>query len=167
MRWLLAAALVVGCGQPPECGISIAEDIFVVTAIDTYNATIGPTGGSNTFFCPGGGTAIVNGTTSPIDATSRLDNYTVTYDHCFDSAIDTKLTLTGQVTYQGDLILDSNAFYCKQCIVLAMALTIEGSEDQCDPPNLAMTCKVDFKVHGTAANVPQQYDGSICDFTFP
>ena len=45
MRWLLLVLVCAGCGEPSECGTSVAEDIFVITAIDVYNATLGPTAG--------------------------------------------------------------------------------------------------------------------------
>lgn len=61
----VASILVVGlaaCGSDqPACGTNIAEDLFVVAAIDAYGGTIGPSGSGST--CPGGGMATVTGTT--------------------------------------------------------------------------------------------------------
>ena len=98
---------------------------------------------------------------------TRLDDYTVTFADCLDSAIDTTLVLSGVVHQRGTWILDMNASYCDDCMVTSDALTIRGTEDRCDEPHIDRTCKVTYTVKGTAANKPQSYDGSICDFTFP
>lgn len=169
MRWLVPAALVVaGCGgEPPQCGTSVAEDLFIVTAIDSYNHALGPAQTGATWSCPGGGTATVSGMSTQPDPSTRVDDYLVTYDSCFDSAIDTKLTFSGVVHQTGTWVLDLNAYYCHDCRITADALAIKGTETHCDEPKIDRTCMVDFTVHGTAANAPQQYAGSICDFTFP
>jgi len=170
MRRLLGAAVVAvaGCGgEPPECGTSVAEDIFIVTAIDSYNHALGPAQTGSIWGCPGGGTATVEGTSTQGDPSMRFDDYTVTYDSCFDSTVDTKLTFSGVVHLKATWVLDTNAYYCNDCRITADALMIKGTEAHCDEPNIDRTCKVDFTVHGTAANTPQTYDGMICDFTFP
>lgn len=171
MRWLALAGLAVlgaGCGgEPAECGTSVAEDIFIVTAIDAYNAALGPTASGMVWSCPGGGTATVMGTTTQQDATTRIDDFSVTYGDCFDSGIETTLVLTGVVHQHGTWILDVNASYCNDCTITSDALTIRGTESHCDEPHIDRTCNVRYTVTGTAANKPQRYDGTVCDFTFP
>ena len=168
MRWALVLVCVVGCGgEPPACGTSVAEDIFIITAIDAYNAALGPTRTGMVWDCPGGGTATVSGTTTQQDAVTRVDDYAVTFSDCFDSGVETTLVLTGVAHQHGTWVLDMNASYCNDCTITSDALTIRGDESHCEESHIDRTCDVHFTVKGTAANKPQSYAGSICDLEFP
>jgi hypothetical protein len=164
MRWLVLVCLAACGGEPPECGTSIGEKLFIETALNAYDHAFGalPQAVGS---CPGGGTSTVEGTSAPTADYARVDNYTVTFRDCV--TIDSTLTFTGTVRIQGTWLGSMNAAYCEACDISSPALTIRGVEDNCDDSRIQRTCKVSFTVKGTAENVPQRYDGSICDFTFP
>ncbi|NVB85313.1 MAG: hypothetical protein HOV81_43520 [Kofleriaceae bacterium] len=165
----VASALVVGlaaCGSDePECGTNIAEDIFVVAAIDAYGATLGASGAGSVWSCPGGGTATVTGTTTPL-GNGTLRDFTVTFADCFDSTASTELTLTGSVHHRGTWIDEMAAAYCESCKVTG-SLRVVGTEAACETPHLARDCAIDFTVTGTSSQVVASYEGSVCGFTFP
>ncbi|HUS29713.1 MAG TPA: hypothetical protein VMZ53_14515 [Kofleriaceae bacterium] len=164
MRRLVLLCLV-GCGgEPPECGTSLAEAIFVETALDAYDHAFGPTA-QLTATCPGGGTSTVEGASGPSATAPRVDDYKVTYAGC--ATLDARLTLDGVVEIRGTWVGGTDAAYCDECTITSSALMIRGTEDRCDDSHIARTCPVDFKVKGSASNVPQRYEGSICDFDFP
>jgi hypothetical protein len=96
MRWLVLVALV-GCGgEPPECGTSLAEQLFIETALTAYDHAFGPPAQS-IGTCAGGGTSIVEGTSGPTSSSPRVDNYKVTFQDC--------KTLDGQLTFNGTVQL--------------------------------------------------------------
>lgn len=165
MRWWVVASLLVGCGsEPPACGTSIAEALFVETALDAYDHAFGPPAQA-TGACPGGGSSTVEGMSGASQTSPRVDDYKVTFSDC--ATLDAKLTFTGVVTLKATWVGDMNAAYCDSCAVTSDSLMIRGTEEHCDDPHVERTCQVSFTVKGTAANVPQRYDGSICDFAFP
>src|SRR4051812_12385504 len=123
MRWVVLACLV-GCGgEPPECGTSIGEAMFVETALDAYDHAFGPPAQA-IGTCPGGGTSSVEGVSAPTQTSPRVDDYKVTFVDC--ATLDAKLTFTGTVTLKATWIGDMNAAYCDTCKVTADSLTIRG-----------------------------------------
>jgi hypothetical protein len=164
MRWLVLVCLV-GCGgDSPECGTSLAEAIFIETALNAYDHAFGPPAqaiGS----CPGGGTSAVEGMSGPNATSPRVDDYKVTFQDC--ATLDAKFTFNGTVQLKSTWLGAMNAAYCDECKVTSDSLVMRGTEDRCDEPHIERTCKVSYTVTGTAENVPQQYDGTICDITFP
>jgi hypothetical protein len=164
MRWLVLVALV-GCGgEPPECGTSLAEQLFIETALTAYDHAFGPPAQS-IGTCAGGGTSIVEGTSGPTSSSPRVDNYKVTFQDC--KTLDGQLTFNGTVQLVSTWVGATDAAYCDDCVLTSDSLKIRGTEDHCDETHIDRTCKVSFTVTGTAANVPQSYDGAICDLTFP
>lgn len=165
----VASILVVGlaaCGSDqPACGTNIAEDLFVVAAIDAYGGTIGPSGSGSVWTCPGGGTATVTGTTTPM-GNATLRDFTVTFADCFDSTASTELTLTGSLHHRGTWIDETTAAFCESCTVTG-SLHVVGTEASCKAPHLAQDCAIDFAVTGTSSQVVASYEGSVCGFTFP
>lgn len=158
-------ACLVGCGgEPPECGTSVAEAIFIETALNAYDHAFGAPAQA-TGNCAGGGTSTVEGTSAPSATSPRVDDYKVTFAAC--ATLDQKLTLDGTVHLTSTWLGAANAAYCDECKVTSDALMIRGTEEHCDDSHIARTCKVSFTVTGTAENVPQTYDGNVCDFTFP
>jgi hypothetical protein len=164
MRWLVLVCLAACGGEPPECGTSVAEAIFIETALNAYDHAFGSPA-ELTGNCSGGGTSTVAGTSGPSATSPRVDDYTVTFQAC--ATLDQKLTFDGTVHLTSTWVGSMNAAYCDECKVTSGSLMIRGNEDHCDDSHIERTCKVSFTVKGTAENVPQLYDGTICDFTFP
>ncbi|HTL35992.1 MAG TPA: hypothetical protein VL326_22835, partial [Kofleriaceae bacterium] len=162
MRWqLLVCVVALGAcgGDSPECGTSMAEALFIETALDAYDHAFGPPAQA-TGSCPGGGTSIVEGTSGPSATSPRVDDYKVTFQAC--ATLDQKLTFNGVVQLKATWTGVVDAAYCDDCKLTSDSLMIRGTEDHCDEPHIDRTCKVSFTVTGTAPNVPQTYDGKIC-----
>ena len=111
------------------------------------------------------GTSIVEGTSGPSATSPRVDDYKVTFQAC--ATLDQKFTFDGVVQLKAAWTGAVDAAYCDDCKLTSDSLMIRGTEEHCDEPHIDRTCKVSFTVKGTAPNVPQSYDGTICDVSFP
>src|SRR5688572_28328715 len=127
MRWLLVVGLLVGCGgEPPECGTSIAEALFIETALTAYDHAFGPPA-QPSGTCAGGGTSTVEGTSAPTSSSPRVDDYKVTFQDC--KTLDGQLAFNGTVHLVGTWVGATDAAYCDDCMLTADSLMIRGTEE--------------------------------------